>query len=148
MDSSDGEGAIFAYLIDVAPGGVMRYVTEGCLSAPHRAEATDAAARRARASVALPQTAPSLPLRTFRRVDAAPPLPRAGEPGATMRIALLAAAHTYLPGHRVALALSGADGKHFQVAAGTEGRLMGVSWGGGDGALDVSRLELPVLSQS
>ena len=58
-----------------------------------------------------------------------------------MRIVLRPACYSFAPGHRVAIALSGADAKHFAVEEGTFGRVIGISWGGSA----ASCLSLPVL---
>jgi hypothetical protein len=141
MDSSDGKGDVFAYLLDVDADGELHYVTEGCLRWVHRTEAASLDALGPRKHALLPQTAPPLPLRSFRKGDAAPELPRFPQPPERMAFPLLPACYVFAPGHRLALALAGADDKHFRAEAGTEGRLMGVSWGSGE----TCALQLPLL---
>jgi tetratricopeptide (TPR) repeat protein len=90
---------LFAYLEDEAPDGRIRHVTEGQLRALHReshgVEAT------------------GVPLRTFRRDDGCPI-----EPGVVteLRFDLLPTSWLFAPGHRLRLALSGADRDHFADA--------------------------------
>jgi len=148
LDSSDGQGDIFAYLLDCDASGALSYVAEGCLRASHRAEAGGEEATR------LPQSQPALPRHSHARADAAPPLPPPPQPGGgegrahggppqpqTVRLALMPACHAFGAGHRLVLALSGADAKHFTPEPGSWGRTLGVSWGGATG----SALSLPVL---
>ena len=144
VDSSDGTGDVFAYLLDVDADGELHYVTEGCLRWVHRTEAASLDALGPRKHALLPQSAPPLPLRTFRRGDAAPKLPRFPQPPQRMAFPLLPACYVFAPGHRLALALAGADDKHFQAESGAEGRLMGISWGSGE----TCALQLPLLSSN
>jgi hypothetical protein len=58
--------------------------------------------------------------------------------------ALLPTAHVFLARHRVAIAISGADAKHFAPEAGTPLRTLAVSWGGAT----PSQLALPLLRDS
>jgi predicted acyl esterase len=129
LDSSDGLGDIFAYVLDVDPSGKAHYVTEGCFRAMHRAEPEGgAAALGPLGGAAMPQHAPAVPVHTFRRADAAP-LPRDGAAPARVCFALMPTAYVFAARHRVALALSGSDVTHFTPEAGTEARTLGVSWG-------------------
>jgi predicted acyl esterase len=91
LDATDGQ--LFVYLEDVAPDGRVCHVTEGLLRALHR-----------RATPGL------VPQRSFRRADAAPLVP-----GEVVELAfeLLPVSYLYAAGHRVRLALSGADADHF-----------------------------------
>jgi len=92
LDADDG--AIFAHLEDVAPDGAVAHVTEGNLRALHRAAA-----------------------RTFRRADAARVVP-----GEVVELAfdLLPVSYRFAAGHRIRLALAGADADSFApVSAGT-----------------------------
>jgi putative CocE/NonD family hydrolase len=109
LDAADG--AIFAYLEDVAPDGRVAHVTEGVLRAPHRA-----------------------PARSFRRADAAPVTP--GEP-VELAFELLPISYRFAAGHRVRLALAGADADAFAAQPASTIEV----WRGGPRA---SRLVLPV----
>jgi putative CocE/NonD family hydrolase len=83
------DGALFAYLEDVAPDGRVGYVSEGWLRAVHRKEP-----------------------RTFDRADAQPLVP--GEP-AVLVFELLPLSHEFAPGHRIRLAIAGADRDQFAL---------------------------------
>jgi len=93
----DADGRLFAYLEDVAPDGRVAYVTEGQLRALHRRLSRDRAPL-------------GVPARSFRREDAQP-LP-AGEIGEIV-FDLLPISWRFERGHRVRLALAGADADHF-----------------------------------
>lgn len=86
------DGTLFAYLEDVDPRGRVGYVTEGWLRAIHRRQP-----------------------RTYARADAEPLV--AGEP-ATLVFALLPLSHEFAPGHRIRLALAGADRDQFALLPG------------------------------
>lgn len=88
---------VFAYLEDEDPKGYVRYVTEGQLRAVCRA-------RGERAYVT------EGPPRSFRRADARP-LERGRR--ALVELALLPIAWRFAAGHRIRLALAGADADHF-----------------------------------
>jgi uncharacterized protein len=119
----DGDGRIFAYLEDVAPDGRVAYVTEGQLRALHR---------RTRGSRAVG----GIPERSFRRGDAWP-LP-AGEVG-ELSFELLPISWRFERGHRVRLAIAGADADHFARA--TRGSTLRVH----RSRRFPSRVELPVV---
>lgn len=98
--SADTEDAhVFAYLEDEDQHGHVEYVTEGQLRALHRKTSSDA-----------PYTSP-VPHRSFTRADAAPL-----EPGEVTRLSfdLLPVAWCFARGHRVRLAIAGADADHFR----------------------------------
>jgi putative CocE/NonD family hydrolase len=101
LRSTARDGALFAYLEDVAPDGSVRYVTEGMLRALHR-----------RYSPPDPRDPVALPQRTFLRRDAEPLVP--GEV-AELRFELLPTSYVFAAGHRVRLALAGADRDHFAL---------------------------------
>lgn len=90
------DGAVFAYLEDVAPNGRVTYVTEGQLRLIHR-QAT---------------LGPSdlTPVRSFRKADA-----RDMVPGQVVEVLidLLPTSYEFPAGHRVRLALSGHDAANF-----------------------------------
>jgi hypothetical protein len=116
VDADDTD--VFAYLEDVAPGGRVDYVTEGQLRALHRALGPAGT-------------------RSFER-GAARPLP----PGEVSELSfeLLPTSYRFEAGHRVRLALAGADADHFALRPGPppEWRVQrGTRW--------PSRLELPVV---
>ncbi len=98
LATSGSDGAIYAYLEDVAPDGEVTYVTEGCLRFVHRA--TTGAAEPTRLGVP----------RSFARADG-----RAVEPGQDLDLALelLPMAALFRAGHRIRLALGGHDAACF-----------------------------------
>jgi len=99
ITSSDKDGAFYVYLEDVWPDGSVHYVTEGQLRALHRKETRDA------------------PLyeypgvnRSFSREDAELLTP--GAP-ARLRFELIATSYQFKKGHRIRVAIAGADKDHF-----------------------------------
>lgn len=99
MAASTSDAAVFVYLEDVAPDGTVTYVTEGQLRALHRKVSTKPAPHWQAG-----------PYRSFRREDAAllPP----GEP-VELAIELLPTSYLFKAGHRVRIAIAGADAGHF-----------------------------------
>ncbi len=97
--STATDGAFFAYLEDVAPGGAVTYVTEGMLRALHR-----------KLSVEPSPLAGIVPLHSYLRADAWPLTP--GEV-AELRFGLFPASYLFRRGHRIRLAFAGADRDHF-----------------------------------
>lgn len=93
--STHTDGGFFAYLEDVAPDGRVTYITEGMLRAVHRRESTDP-----------PPYRHFGPYRTFASRDTMPLVP--GEV-ATLRFELFATSVRLKTGHRLRLALAGAD---------------------------------------
>jgi len=101
MSSTTSDGAIHAYLEDVSPGGRVTYVDEGVFRVIDRKEVD-------------PKSLPYEPLgpaHSFRRADALPLIP--GEP-ATIRFSLFPTSVVLRKGHRIRLALAGADASLFQ----------------------------------
>jgi uncharacterized protein len=99
LSATEADAALHVYLEDVAPDGTCRYVTEGMLRALHRQE----------------RPAPAHhcvigPFHTYTRADAAPLVP--GEV-ATLRLALLPTSWRVAAGHRLRLAIAGADADNF-----------------------------------
>lgn len=93
--STQSDGGFFAYLEDVAPDGRVTYLTEGMLRAIHRRESSEP-----------PPYRQFGPHRTFTSRDLLPLTP--GE-AATLRFELFATSVRLKAGHRVRLALAGAD---------------------------------------
>jgi putative CocE/NonD family hydrolase len=114
-DADDAD--VFAYLEDVAPDGSIGYVTEGQLRALHRAGEPGS--------------------RTFERSAARPLVP--GEV-AELRLRLLPTSYRFEAGHRVRLALAGADADHFAIRPGPA-----PLWRLQRGAPWASHVELPVV---
>ena len=93
--STATDGNFFVYLEDVAPDGKVTYVTEGLLRALHRKLSTDAAPYRT-----------TYPYRSYHRKDGAPLVP--GET-ATLTFQLLPTSILFKTGHRIRIAIAGAD---------------------------------------
>lgn len=125
-DGSDA--AVFAYLEDVDPDGLVGYVGEGQLRAVQR---------RVRPANEAPY-AVTVPYHSFLRADAEPLA--AGE-SAELVFDLLPISHRFRKGHRIRLALAGADRDQFEVPAQAATR-----WWVERGAGAASRLELPVVA--
>jgi len=98
--STHEDGAFFVYLEDVDEAGVVRYLAEGHLRGIHRA--LKATSR--------PDEAPDVPQHSCLRADAAP-LP-IGQ-FVTLAIALQPIAALIRRGHRIRIAIGGADGETF-----------------------------------
>jgi len=101
MTSTASDGAIHAYLEDVSPEGRVTYLDEGVFRVIHRKEVD-------------PKSLPYEPLgpaHSFLRADSEPLTP--GEP-ATIRFCLFPTSVLLQKGHRIRLALAGADASLFQ----------------------------------
>lgn len=91
--STTGPGAVFVYLEDVAPDGRVTYLTEGVLGLAHRALA--------------PAPYPGAPpTHSFRRADLQPVPPNTVMP---IELALAPTSARIRAGHRVRIAIAGAD---------------------------------------
>ncbi|HKV17384.1 MAG TPA: CocE/NonD family hydrolase [Mycobacterium sp.] len=101
LSSSTDDGTVFAYLEDVDPAGRIAYVTEGQLRIIHR-----------RLRAGSPTYREVVPSRTFTRA-AAWPL-ESGEI-AELIFDLLPTSYVFGAGHRIRLAVAGADASHFAV---------------------------------
>ncbi len=99
------DGALFAYLEDVDARGNVGYVSEGMLRALHRRLRPDRESPYALA----------VPYRSFARADAEPLVP--GEP-AVLVFDLQPISHLWRRGHRIRLAIAGADRDHFAIPPG------------------------------
>jgi putative CocE/NonD family hydrolase len=124
--SSATDGAFHAYLENVAPDGRVTYVTDGALRALHRQQTTSG----------LPYQ-PLGPKRSFRRADNAPLVP---VEVATLEFDLYATSVRFRQGHRLRLALAGADAGNF-LRVPAEGV---VSWEVQRGRDRASWVELPL----
>lgn len=99
--STTSDGAIHAYLEDVAPSGRVTYLDEGIFRIIHRKEVD-------------PRSLPYEPLgpaHSFLRADAEPMKP--GEV-ATIRFSLFPTSVLLQKGHSIRIALAGADANLFQ----------------------------------
>jgi putative CocE/NonD family hydrolase len=126
LSSSEADAALFVYLEDVAPDGTCRYVTEGMLRALHRKESAAPAHQQAVG-----------PYRTFRRGDAAPLVP--GEV-ATLRFTLLPTSWRFARGHRLRVAIAGADADNYGQVPHGRPPVLSIRRGGAQ----ASSLELPL----
>jgi len=102
LSTTSQDSNLFVYLEDVTPEGDVHYVTEGELRAIHR---------RWQPDKTIPNPTAPLPVHSFRRADAAPLIP--GEV-APMLVELLPTSYQFKQGHRIRIALAGADNDHFQ----------------------------------
>jgi putative CocE/NonD family hydrolase len=119
---------VFAYLEDVAPDASVTYVTEGQLRALHRK----------RRPVEEASYATPLPWwRSFERADAQPV-----DPDAVTELVfeLLPTSYLFEPGHRIRLAIAGADIDHFPAFPGAS-----PTWEVQRGERWPSHVELPVI---
>ena len=125
LASSTRDATLFAYLEDERPDGQVDYVTEGQLRALHR-----------RPSSVEPPYPQAGPYRSFLRADAAPL-----EPGVVSELSfdLLPTSWLFRRGHRLRLALAGADCDHFERLP--DAPTLAVQRGGGG----ASFLALPVM---
>ena len=95
MTSTATDGAFFVYLEDVDPSGRVTYLTEGHLRALHRKVSTDP-----------PPYVEPVPYHSFRREDGAPLI--AGQV-AELSFGLLPTSVLIRQGHRIRIAIAGAD---------------------------------------
>jgi len=126
LSASEADAAVHAYLEDVAPDGTRRYVTEGMLRALHRNE----------------RPAPDHhkvvgPYHSFARADIAPLVP--GEV-ATMRLSLLPTSWRVAAGHRLRLAIAGADADNYGQVPHGRPPMLAIRRGGGD----ASSIDVPL----
>lgn len=126
LASDREDGALFVYLEDVDPEGRSRYVTEGGLRLIHRK------------AVPNPYFEGEEPYHSFARADAEP-MPR-GE-AATVSFRLWPIAVLVRAGHRIRVAIAGADAGMFDPVPNDGNATLTVYRGGVDG----SRIELPVV---
>ena len=127
LSSTASEGAVLAYLEDVDESGRSRYVTEGGLSFVHRKPWVD------------PIFGDDGPLHSFRRDDA---LPLVSGEQAEIRFRLWPTSVLFRKGHRIRLAIAGADADTFDRVPAEGDVTLTVLRGGPD----ASFLELPVLT--
>ncbi len=127
--SSAGDGQFFAYLEEVAPDGTVRYITEGQLRARHR-KVNDAFT---------PYWQPA-PIHSFLKADAQALVP--GEP-AEIAFALLPTSYRVPRGHRLRVALAGADVDQFAPLPGDA-----PIWRVWRDSAHASRVVLPIVTRN
>ncbi len=98
--STATDGNLFAYLEDIAPDGRSTYITEGQLRLLHRKVSKGPAPYRT-----------TYPYRTFSTKDGAPLVPGQAE---TVTFQLLPTSVLFRAGHRIRIAIAGADRDTFQ----------------------------------
>jgi hypothetical protein len=102
LSANTTDTTLFVYLEDVTPEGQVHYVTEGELRALHRTwRPTEPTAT---STIAIPN-------RTYRRANAAYLIPGEVVP---LTLDLLPVSYQFKKGHRIRVALAGADKDHFQ----------------------------------
>ncbi len=104
VSSSATDGGLFVYLEDVTPKGEVRLITEGQLRALHRKLSTDK-----------PLYDSPAPYHSFLQKDAEPL-----EPGRITQFVfdLLPTSYLFKKGHRIRVAIAGADRDHFELSPG------------------------------
>jgi uncharacterized protein len=126
VQSTAADGAFFVYLEDVAPDGRVTYVTEGQLRALHR-----------KVSKRRPPYRVFGPYHSFERADGKQLVP--GQT-AELRFALLPTSALLKKGHRIRVAIAGADSDTFAQIPARGNPVVTVL----RSARDPSRIELPV----
>jgi predicted acyl esterase len=127
MSSTHQDGAVFVYLEDVAPDGRVRYVGEGQLRLIHRKVSEEDS-----------PFVTAGPYHSYREADAQPMVP--GE-AAEVTFALHPISVLFRAGHRIRIAIAGADADTFAriPAEGTP------EWTVERSSERASRIELPVI---
>jgi uncharacterized protein len=128
VESTATDGQFFVYLEDVSADGRVGYVGEGLLRGIHRKVSDE------------PPYQTPVPYHSCLRADAQPLVP--GEV-AELVIDLLPISHLFQKGHRIRIALAGADRDHCEPLPGPAPTLK--VYRGGDRA---SRVDLPVVSRT
>lgn len=126
ITSTSSDGTFFVYLEDVDPRGRVAYITEGQLRAIHR-----------RLSDGPPPYRQVVPYRTFASGDAWPLVP--GEI-ARLTFDLLPTSYLFQPGHRIRIAIAGADASHFAILPGCAPTVRVYR-----SRMHASRIDLPVI---
>lgn len=128
ISSTADDGAVFVYLEDIDPRDRIAYVTEGQLRICHRRLGTGAPAYRQ-----------AVPYRTYTRADAQS-LPK-GEV-AELTFDLLPTSYVFNVGHRIRVAVAGADASHFAAVPNGPSTLFVHR-----DQLRASRIDLPVVTR-
>ncbi len=125
--STATDGNFFVYLEDVSPEGKSTYVTEGMLRALHRKLSTDPAPYRT-----------TYPYRSYRKADGQPLVP--GQT-ATLTFQLIPTSVLFKAGHRIRIAIAGADKETFQRIPAQGDVTLTVERGGARGSF----IDLPIV---
>jgi putative CocE/NonD family hydrolase len=99
LTESEADAALHVYLEDMAPDGTCRYITEGMLRALHRKECPAPTRHQVVG-----------PFHSYARADASPLVP--GEI-ALLNFSLLPTSWCVKAGHRLRVAIAGADADNF-----------------------------------
>ncbi|MGW8268762.1 MAG: CocE/NonD family hydrolase, partial [Longimicrobiales bacterium] len=99
LSSTHEDGAVFAYLEDVAPDGRVRYIGEGQLRLLHRKVSEEA-----------PPFVTPVPYHSYKESDAEPMVPAEMT---EVTFALLPTSVLFRRGHRIRIAIAGADADTF-----------------------------------
>jgi putative CocE/NonD family hydrolase len=127
VTSTATDGGFFVYVEDVAPDGRVTYLTEGQFRALHR-----------KISSATPPYRTTYPYHTFLRADGAPLVP--GQ-AVTLQFPLMPTSVRLSAGHRIRVAIAGADRETFPRIPATGPVAITVAHGGADGSF----VDLPVI---
>jgi predicted acyl esterase len=100
LASTSTDAQVFIYLEDVAPNGEVEYVTEGVFRALHRKIGTGE----------LPYQMAE-PYHTYLEADAMPLVP---DEAVELNFGMLPVSYLFKKGHRVRIAISGADAEHYR----------------------------------
>jgi putative CocE/NonD family hydrolase len=100
ISSTSNDAQVFIYLEDVAPDGSVEYVTEGLFRGIHR-----------KIGQGEPQHKLAEPYHTYMKADAMPLEP--GKP-AELSFGMLPVSYLFKKGHRIRIAISGADAEHYR----------------------------------
>ena len=130
VSSTADDGQFFVYLEDVAPDGTVSYLTEGLLRA---------ACRKVSAEQPPYRMAPGVPYHTFIRADAEPLKP--GEV-ALITFDLQPTSVLFQKGHRIRVAVAGADKDHYVLPQGPEPEIKVFR-----SAQHPSAIDLPVIAE-
>jgi len=126
LSASEADAALHVYLEDVAPDGTCRYVTEGMLRALHRKERPAPDHRQVVG-----------PYHSYARADSAPLVP--GEV-ATLRFSLLPTSWRIAAGHRLRVAIAGADADNYGQVPHGRPPILSIRRGG----VHASSIDLPL----
>lgn len=100
LASSTTDAQLFVYLEDVAPDGKVEYVTEGVFRAIHR-----------KLGQGEPPYVMAEPYHTYLRADAMPLVP---SEAAELNFGMLPVSYLFKKGHRIRIAIAGADAEHYR----------------------------------
>ena len=100
ISSTSNDAQVFIYLEDVAPDVSVEYVTEGLFRGIHR-----------KIGKGEPQHKLAEPYHTYMKADAMPLEP--GKP-AELSFGMLPVSYLFKKGHRIRIAISGADAEHYR----------------------------------